>query len=105
MNIDQYQVDALKTAVFPQSKAVEYLSMGMAGEAGEVLNKLKKRVRGDSEFASDAEVAKELGDVLWYVAVLANKMGYNLSKVASMNLDKLRSRKDQQTIKGTGDYR
>lgn len=105
MNIDNYQSSAMSTAVFPKSRAIEYLSMGLAGEAGEICNKLKKRVRGDINTASDKEIAKELGDVLWYVAVLANTLGISLSEVAQMNINKLKKRSDQQTLKGSGDNR
>jgi NTP pyrophosphatase (non-canonical NTP hydrolase) len=80
-----------------------YPTLGLCGEAGEVAEKVKKQVR-DGVF-NRHEVAKELGDVLWYLANISNDIGYSLKEIANMNVDKLRSRKERDVIKGSGDNR
>ena len=102
---DIYQEFAKTTAVFPRETALQYLALGLTGEAGEVANKLKKRIRGDEHYASNQEVAKELGDILWYVAVLADELGVSLSEIATNNYEKLSIREANNTIKGSGDDR
>ena len=79
------------------------LALGLCGETGEVAEKVKKQVR-DGVF-NRHEVAKELGDVLWYLSNLANDIGYNLDEIADMNIEKLTSRKNRDKIKGSGDNR
>ena len=89
-------------------KALEYLTLGLCSEAGEVAGKLKKVIR-DFDGVIDEEKAQqlslEIGDVLWYVAQLATTLGLQLSEIAEDNLNKLASRKSSGTIKGSGDYR
>jgi NTP pyrophosphatase (non-canonical NTP hydrolase) len=80
-----------------------YLALGMVGESGEVAEKLKKWIR-DSRLEK-GEVAKELGDVLWYVARLSAAMGFTLEEIGTMNLDKLASRKKRGKLSGEGDNR
>ena len=99
-------------AFYPQSKEWDlplYPALGLVGEAGEVAEKIKKLMRdGDAKFLTDeqkAEIAKELGDVLWYVANLADDIDYDLQQIAEINLNKLRSRKDRDDLKGSGDNR
>jgi NTP pyrophosphatase (non-canonical NTP hydrolase) len=78
------------------------------GEAGEVADKLKKVIRDNDGVLTDTvreSVAKEIGDVLWYVAVLASEMNYDLNKIAQVNLDKLASRQQRGVISGSGDNR
>ena len=92
MKLSEYQEKAIKTAVYPADVAVPYLTMGLAGEAGEVLNKAKKIIRGDydddPERAEEVynQIAMELGDTLWYIAVLANELGSNLDLIAAANI-------------------
>jgi NTP pyrophosphatase (non-canonical NTP hydrolase) len=81
----------------------EYPTLGLCGETGEVAEKVKKQVR-DGVF-NRHEVAKELGDVLWYLANLSNDIGYNLDEIANINIEKLTSRKNRDKIKGSGDNR
>jgi glycine hydroxymethyltransferase len=57
------------------------------------------------DFARFAKVAKEIGDVMWYVAVLSYEMDYSLEDIAKMNLDKLASRAERGVIAGSGDDR
>ncbi|SVD34646.1 uncharacterized protein METZ01_LOCUS387500, partial [marine metagenome] len=74
----------------------------MCGEAGEVAEKIKKTVRGDTPLDVDMrmKIAMELGDVLWYVAVLAEDIGFDLEKIAEWNVDKLQRRMKWKNIKG-----
>ena len=103
MNFKEYQKKAVEFAIYPEAYKVIYPTLGLCGEAGEVAEKVKKQVR-DGNF-NRHEVAKELGDVLWYLANLANDIGYSLSEVAAINVDKLQSRKDRNVISGSGDNR
>ncbi len=103
MDFKEYQKKAVEFAIYPEAYKVIYPTLGLCGEAGEVAEKVKKQVR-DGNF-NRHEVAKELGDVLWYLTNLANDIGYSLSEVAVMNVDKLQSRKDRNVISGSGDNR
>lgn len=104
MNLDKYQSEAASTAIYPEHTALYYLPMKLCGEAGEVSEKIAKSIRDNTELNYEA-LAKELGDVLWYVAVLSNHIGYDLSTIAQMNLDKLRDRKERGVLGGSGDNR
>jgi len=85
------------------STDTDRLVMGLVGEAGEVAEKRKKMLRGDDVTVDD--VADELGDVLWYLSVLADELGTSLDDVATDNLDKLDDRSDRDVIRGSGDER
>ena len=98
-----YQKKAVSFAIYPATHKVLYPTLGLCGEAGEVAEKVKKQVR-DGVF-NRHEVAKELGDVLWYLANLASDIGYNLDEIADINIEKLSSRKDRNKIQGSGDNR
>jgi len=100
-----YQEQAKTTAIFPPERALEYLTLGLVGEAGEVANKVKKIIRDKKIFRSEVEVASELGDVLWYCAMLADYLDTNLGKIMEDNIDKLQSRKSRGTLGGSGDRR
>ena len=104
--LDEYQDDAALTAVYPGAGTgnmpeLTYLTMGMAGEAGEVLNALKKHLRKGTEpdAAAAADLADEVGDVLWYAANLARALGLDLSEVALNNRKKLRDRQNKGRLK------
>ena len=105
----EYQQRASETAIFPKEKALEYLTLGLVGEAGEIANKAKKLIRdgADVEGHNDKldQIAAELGDVLWYAAMLCNHVEVNLGKVMENNLDKLADRKSRGVIGGSGDTR
>ena len=109
MLMNEYQESAKKTAVFDKEHALVYLTLGLAGEAAEVANKIKKPLRqhGVVELSDDSkkELAKELGDVLWYLSLLAGELGYSLDEVAQMNINKLMSRQERGVIEGDGDNR
>jgi NTP pyrophosphatase (non-canonical NTP hydrolase) len=103
MRFDDYQSSALTTAIYPLSTKIIYPAMGMCAEAGEVANKVKKIIR-DGKLDREA-IADELGDVLWYIAVLASDLGYSLSDIADKNIQKLIGRKERGTLAGNGDNR
>ncbi len=108
MTLNEYQQAALETANYPQEYNIIYPALGMNGEAGEVADKVKKVIRDNNmEFTDDRkrEIAKEIGDVLWYCAALAHDIGYTLEEVGEMNNAKLRSRKARGVISGSGDNR
>lgn len=86
--LDRYQVEALRTAA-PSPNFI--LGLGIAGESGEVADLMKKEL-GHGHVPDYEKMAKELGDVLWYVAVLADRYGWSLSSVATMNIEKLKAR-------------
>ena len=103
MDFKEYQNKAIAFAVYPATHKVLYPTLGLCGEAGEVAEKVKKQVR-DGVF-NRHEVAKELGDVLWYLTNVCNDIGYNLDEIAGLNIDKLQSRKKRDVIQGSGDNR
>ena len=109
MTFEQYQAEAKKTAVYPTiGQSFIYPALGLAGEAGEVVEKVKKIMRNDNGAVSDekrTEVKKELGDVLWYVSQLATEFGITMEDVASTNVEKLRSRMERGAIHSQGDNR
>ena len=103
----QYQIAALKSAIYPSQAKIVYPALKLTGEAGEVSEKIGKWLRGDffMDEAHKKEIAKELGDVLWYITALAYDLGYDLRDVAKMNIEKLNSRVARGTIQGDGDNR
>ena len=106
MNFNEYQKLARSTAVYPEEHKVVYPALGLCGEAGEVADKIKKTIRGDSSLDEvSGNIAGELGDVLWYLAILAEDIGFDLEKIAEWNVDKLNRRWRKNQIKGDGDNR
>ena len=95
-----YQQKACETAIFPKETALAYLTLGLSGEAGEIANKAKKLIRDGDNPAKRAEITKELGDVCWYIAVLAQELGVNLGRVMEDNLEKLADRKARGIASG-----
>ena len=94
-----------------------YPALGLASESGEVADKIKKLLR-DDEMPLDEDfsalnidpakrdaIARELGDCLFYIAVLASDLGYGLSTIADINIAKLHDRKERRALSGSGDYR
>lgn len=100
---NSYQSETEQTVVYDEDSALEYLALGLNGEAGEVAEKIKKHIRDGKEL--DEDFAKELGDVLWYLARLTDELGADLGDVAEANLDKLLDRRDRGVIHGEGDNR
>ena len=109
MTFDEYQKHSFDTAVYPdKGHNVVYPALGLAGETGEVCEKIKKALRDDGGLISDARLnalALELGDVLWYVSALARELGLSLENVARLHIDKLASRKARGQLTGSGDLR
>ena len=102
MTFLEYKKEAIKTRVGSADNE-EYLTLGLLAEVGEVADKLAKR-RRDGEF-DDKAAMKELGDVLWYVAMAARKLGYTLEDVARVNNLKLLRRAERGELGGNGDER
>ncbi len=106
---DLYENLAGQTAIFPKEKALEYLALGLTSEAGEVSGKVKKLIR-DGEDVEGFEmkkiaIASEIGDVLWYCAMMAKEVGVPLNTIMQENLKKLHGRKERGTLQGSGDNR
>ena len=106
---DKYEDLAGQTAIFPKEKALEYLALGLTSEAGEVAGKVKKLIR-DGEDVEGFEmkkiaIASEIGDVLWYCAMMAKEVGVPLNTIMQENLKKLHGRKERGTLSGSGDTR
>lgn len=108
MQINDYQKLALRTAR-PKTADNElmHLLLGLLGESGEIAEKVKKIIRdNDSDFSQLNELfEKELGDVLWHIAVIADYFDIPLEKIAQQNIDKLADRHKRGVIGGSGDVR
>jgi len=112
LSLNEYQADAAATMIYKWK--VIYPALGLASEAGEVCDKIKKMIRDQdirfdgSEKLTDAQRADiifELGDVLWYVAALSRDLGVSLNELAHMNLEKLKLRQERNKLSGSGDNR
>lgn len=104
MEFKEYQAFVESLKVYPEKNAIVYPALGLAGEAGEYCEKVKKWMRGDGDLDKTLAM-KELGDALFYIASSASDLGYTLEDVAKLNIDKLASRKARQVLKGSGDER
>lgn len=109
MTFNEYQIASNKTAQYPKEElALYYLGLGIAGEAGEVAEKIKKILRNDNGVVTDEkklELKKELGDILWYMAQVGVVLGFEFDDVAETNLIKLQDRLDRGVLKSEGDNR
>jgi len=112
MTTDYYQLIINHTAIYPKEMGIAYCTLGLTDEAGEVAGKIKKLFRdkdlhitGIVHEEDKQEIAKELGDVLWYITALANELGLSLNEIMEMNFKKLVKRKSNGTLKGSGDNR
>ncbi|MDB5164516.1 MAG: hypothetical protein JWL89_142 [Candidatus Saccharibacteria bacterium] len=111
MTFDEYQKQAIKTAV--KSYDDPHLQnsiwvMGIAGEAGEIVEKWKKAIayrQGEFTPEQHDDFVKEFGDVIWYIAVLADSLGLSLDEIMQLNVKKLADRQKRNVIKGAGDNR
>lgn len=108
MDLNEYQSQARRTAIYPESAGLFYTSLGLAGEAGELCNTVKKVIRDDDNHLSPAKVDRikcECGGVLWYLANVCHEAGLTLAEVAEFNLGQLRSRQERGVLSGSGDDR
>jgi len=109
MNLNEYQTLALRTARPKQAKDELYhLLLGLCGEAGEIAEKTKKIIRDqDSDFSKldTTDLKKELGDVLWHIAVISDYFDITLEQVGDTNIKKLASRLERGQLSGSGDDR
>ena len=103
LNFKSYQDMAAETAIYKSEHQVIYPALGLAAEAGEVANKVKKILR-DGKF-DRAAIADEVGDCLWYIAALCRDLNVEMADLAKDNLEKLKSRKERGTLQGSGDKR
>lgn len=116
MDFDEYQASAIDTLLVD---TVDHLSYGLAAEVGEIMSLMQKYAREDTRYYSyeadlflenytplfKEKLFAEMGDVLWYLACLANHHGFPLSQVAKHNIEKLSKRKTDGTLRGNGDNR
>lgn len=123
ISFEEYQERALALAAYPMmGYNMVYPAMGLAGEAGEACDKVKKHWRNFSAENENKvnytgmsgsslnpqqcdDLVKEIGDVLWYVTALAHEIGSSLEEVARININKLESRHKRGTVLGEGDNR
>ena len=104
LTFNEYQENAAKTAIYPEDRALEYLSLGLVAEAGEFAGKIAKYYRKDKTFETQA-VIDELGDILWFISEMSRLMQQPLSIIADNNTTKLASRAERGQLKGDGDNR
>jgi NTP pyrophosphatase (non-canonical NTP hydrolase) len=108
VELSEYQRRSRSTAEYPREAWLAYPALGLAGEAGEVAEHAKKAIRDDGGKVSEerrSAMAKELGDVLWYVAQLSSELELDLDQLAEANLQKLLSRQRRGVLSGSGDDR
>jgi len=109
LTFSNYQSSAQTTAMYPNvGNNPYYPGLGLAGEAGEIANKIKKIMRdkdGKIDDETRDDIKKELGDVLWYVSAVATEFGLDMSEIAYKNYEKLKKRMEEGKIKGNGDNR
>lgn len=109
LGLDEYQERSRSTALYRGVGSNPYYpTLGLAGEAGEIANKVKKIMRDDNDVITEQkreEIRGELGDVLWYTAQIATEFNLSLAAIAQANLDKLASRKARGVLGGSGDNR
>lgn len=105
MKLNEYQEQAGETAVYPEIGSypigVFYATLGLAGEAGEVADQVKKSWRNNGELTDSRreKIKDELGDVMWYVAQLATELDMTLEDIATQNIIKLHERHSTNTVK------
>lgn len=110
-SFDEYQRLASRTADYPgrdDASVASYPALGLAGEAGEVCENIKKMIRDDGGELTDRRrraLRKELGDVLWYIAALCDELHLEMGDVARANIEKLADRDRRGVISGDGDDR
>jgi NTP pyrophosphatase (non-canonical NTP hydrolase) len=105
MDFDKYQYEASLTAL-PTAQRLEYLIPGLVAEAGEVAGDYAKFIRDETSVADlRGKLVKELGDVLWFIAQIAEQIDVDMSSIASANIIKLQDRQKRGVLKGSGNDR
>lgn len=104
MKADKYQETIEKFVKYPKNKELEYCTIGLCSEAGEVADKVKKHIR-DGRVIDTLSFYLELGDCLFYIARLCSYVGISLSEVIELNIEKLEGRLMRNKIQGDGDNR
>lgn len=104
MTFNDYQFNAKSLAFYPENAKIYYPCLGLAGEVGEICEKIKKHIR-DGRILDKEDLTKELGDVLWYLSVLAADLDIKMDDVADTNMMKLQDRKERNVLSGSGDNR
>lgn len=102
-SLNDYQAAAMVTRL--PSATLDYCQYNLCSEAGEVAGLIAKGIRDGRKFDYDQNMKKELGDVLWQVAAIAQDHGFTLQDIAEYNLYKLASRRLNGTLQGSGDDR
>lgn len=114
MEVRTYQAQAHTFADYLNKQKDEkfnqfiYPVMGLAEEAGEVAGKFAKAYRdynGEITKEKREEIAKELGDVCWFVAEICTNLNLDLESVMEWNIEKLTDRRNRNVIHGSGDNR
>jgi len=108
--MNSYQEFCRSTAVYPDAmkknlSELMYLSLGLAGEGGEIANKVKKLYRDGETHEKKMAIAAELGDIAWYLARLCDTLDVDLDDVLEENKRKLSDRMHRGVLKGNGDLR
>jgi len=107
MTLNDYQKDAVRFSTFDKTFRGEVgLLSGLAAEAGEVCGIMQKKIRDNGSIEqAQKERLKELGDLLWYLAVYSNHIGFDLEDIARYNIRKCQDRKERGVVNGSGDNR
>lgn len=111
MDFDEYEKLARRTAlVSDENRELQLydLGLGVAGESGELAEKLKKMIRDDGGQLTDERkemMKKEIGDILWYLSQLSRVLGFKFSEAADANIKKLEDRVARGVLQGSGDNR
>ncbi len=124
MEVHEYQEGTADTAIYgtatyglvkyepvgivDMALRLNYVTLGIAGEAGEIAEHIKKAIRDDGGTITPNRVLaleKEIGDICWYVSQLCSELGLDLEIILANNLSKLKSRKERGVLKGSGDDR
>jgi NTP pyrophosphatase (non-canonical NTP hydrolase) len=108
MYFHEYQEQAESTATYPEAYRIVYPTLGLAGEAGELANKVKKVIRDDGNELSPEKrdaILAEVGDVLWYCSAICSDLDASLEAIAEENIAKLQSRAARNVLAGSGDNR
>jgi NTP pyrophosphatase (non-canonical NTP hydrolase) len=106
--MDDYKIWTRKTAIYPKDKVLEYVTLGLCGECGEIANKIKKVIRDDDGVITEEkknQLKGELGDIYYYLARLSDELGLDINTILHENIKKLEDRKERGVLGGSGDNR